>query len=81
MLALLDVVSRLSRRVWYEAEAHDQHFWPQILTVVPKGALLRFKLGFTTCARFAELTRAQVTTEPKSHLQKGDSYSMILTIR
>lgn len=46
MLALLDVASRLPHQVWYEADAnanaHDQRFWPQIITAVPKGALLLF---------------------------------------
>jgi len=73
MLALLDVTSRLPRQVWYEADAnaHDQRFWPQILTAVPKGALLLFDLGFTNFARFAELTQAQVTwlTRAKSNLK------------
>ena len=63
MLALLDVASMLPRQVWYDADANasDQRFWPLILTAVPKGALLLFDLGFTNCARFAELTLAQVT--------------------
>ncbi len=73
MLALLDVASLLPRQVWYEADANasDQRFWPQILTAVPRGALLLFDLGFTNFARFAELTVAHVTwlTRAKSNLK------------
>ncbi len=73
MVALLDVASMLPRQVWYEADAnaHDQRFWPLILTAVPKGALLLFDLGFTNFARVAELTVAHVTwlTRAKSNLK------------
>jgi len=73
MLALLDLACLLPRQVWYDADANasDQRFWPQILTSVPRGALLLFDLGFTNFARFAELTVAQVTwlTRAKSNLK------------
>jgi hypothetical protein len=73
MLALLDLACLLPRQVWYDADANasDQRFWPQILTSVPRGALLLFDLGFTNFVRFAELTVAQVTwlTRAKSNLK------------
>lgn len=73
MLALLDLACLLPRQVWYDADANasDQRFWPQILTSVPRGALLLFDMGFTNFARFAELTVAQVTwlTRAKSNLK------------
>lgn len=72
MLALLDLCSHLPRRIWYEsdAEAHDQRFWPQVLTALQAGSLLIFDLGFTNFEVFAQLTQAQVTfiTRAKSNL-------------
>lgn len=72
MIALLDVASRLPRTLWYEEEpqAHDQRGWPELLAALPAGSLVTFDLGFTNFARFAELTRAEVTfvTRAKSNL-------------
>jgi Transposase DDE domain len=72
MTALLDLCSRLPRRLWYEpdAAAHDQRAWPQILAALPKGALLVFDLGYTNFGIFARLTLAHVTfvTRAKSNL-------------
>lgn len=58
MAALLDVVTRLPRQVWYEADpqAHDQRFWDRALAAVPRGALLLFDLGFLNYAHFDDLT-------------------------
>jgi hypothetical protein len=68
---LLDLCSHLPRRIWYEsdAEAHDQRFWPQVLTALQAGSLLIFDLGFTNFEVFAQLTQAQVTfiTRAKSN--------------
>lgn len=63
MTALLDLCSRLPRHVWYEPDpaAHDQRFWPRILTVLKAGALLIFDLGYTNFQVFARLTAAGVT--------------------
>lgn len=63
MMALLDLCSWLPRHLWYEedAQAHDQRFWPQILAVLPAGALLIFDLGYTNFIVFAQLTAAQIT--------------------
>lgn len=62
MAAVLDLCSRLPRTLWYEPDpqAHDQRWWPQLLAVLPVGALVVFDLGWTNFRRFAELTRAQV---------------------
>lgn len=72
MTALLSLVTRLPRQVWYEADpqAHDQRFWPQILAALPAGALLIFDLGYTNFGRFLELGAAQITfvTRAKSNL-------------
>lgn len=72
MMALLDLCSWLPRHLWYEedAQAHDQRFWPQILAVLPAGALLIFDLGYTNFIVFAQLTAAQITfiTRAKSNL-------------
>ena len=72
MMALLDLCSHLPRRIWYEedAEAHDQRFWPKILSALQAGSLLIFDLGFTNFQMFAQLTQAQVAfiTRAKSNL-------------
>jgi hypothetical protein len=72
MTALLDLCSRLPRRLWYEpdAAAHDQRAWPDILAALPRGALLVFDLGYTNFGVFAQLTLAHVTfvTRAKSNL-------------
>jgi hypothetical protein len=72
MTALLDLGSRLPRQVWYEEDpqAHDQRAWPQILTGLPRGALLLDDLGYTNFTVFRELTAAGVTwlTRAKSNL-------------
>ncbi len=72
MTALLDLASRLPRRIWYTAEAtaHDQSFWPDILAALPAGALLIYDLGYTNFTHFAQLTAATVTfiTRAKSNL-------------
>lgn len=72
MTALLDLCSRLPRRLWYEsdAQAHDQRAWPHILAALPAGAPLVFDLGYTNFGIFAQLTLAHVTfvTRAKSNL-------------
>jgi hypothetical protein len=72
MTGLLDLCSRLPLQVWYETDpqAHDQRFWPRILTALTAGALLIFDLGYTNFAIFAQLTAARITfiTRAKSNL-------------
>lgn len=63
MVALLNVCSWLPAAFWFHEDAttHDQHFWPQILQTVPKGALLLFDLGFTNLRAFAQAQFTFVT--------------------
>lgn len=63
MLALLDVCSRLPRRIWYaeDPQAHDLRLWPRIRDAVPAGALLVCDLAYTSFDLFRELTDAHVT--------------------
>jgi hypothetical protein len=81
MTALLDVGSRLPRRLWYEsdAQAHDQRAWPEILAALPAGALLLFDLGYTNFGLFLQVTLARVTfvTRAKSNL----AFSVVTTLR
>jgi len=58
MAALLDVVSRLPRQIWYEQDqhAHDQRFWDRALSALEREMLLIFDLGFLNFARFDQLT-------------------------
>ena len=72
MTALLDLCSRLPRRIWYEedAQAHDQRFWPRILAVLQTGSLLIFDLGYINFSVYAQLTAAHIVfiTRAKSNL-------------
>jgi hypothetical protein len=58
MLTLLNVITLLPTAIWFEAQAtaHDQRFWPQLLTALPAGALLLLDAGFTCFKRLAELS-------------------------
>jgi hypothetical protein len=62
MAALLDVVTRLPRQVWYEeeAQAHDQRFWDRAAATLAPGTLLLFAAGFLNYAHFGRLTEAGV---------------------
>ena len=82
MTALLDLCSRLPFKIWYEedAQAHDQRFWPQILSALNKDALLIFDLGYTNFKQFLRLTvDLDVTfiTRAKSNL----AYSVAQVLR
>lgn len=70
--ALLNLASRLPSQIWYEADpkAHDQRFWPQILTVLPANSLLIFDMGYIDFDVFGQLSRATVKfiTRAKSNL-------------
>jgi hypothetical protein len=63
MTALLDVCSRLPRRLWYaaDAQARDPRAWPDLLAAMPAGALLLFDLGYLNFGIFAQLTLARIT--------------------
>jgi hypothetical protein len=69
---LLNLCSRLPAHLWYEADpkAHDQRFWPQILSKLKAGSLLIFDMGYINFVVFAKLTLAQVKfiTRAKNNL-------------
>jgi hypothetical protein len=62
MAALLDVITPLPRRVWYEADAQasDQRFWARAVAAVPREALLLFDGGFLNYAHYDPLTERGV---------------------
>lgn len=62
MAALLDLLSRLPREIWYEEDeyAHDQRFWERILQALKAGTLLIFDLGFLNYPLFDQLTEQSV---------------------
>jgi hypothetical protein len=70
--ALLDLCTRLPEEVWYErdAKAHDQRFWPKILSTLKAGSLLIFDKGYINFSVFIQLRQAQVKfiTRSKSNL-------------
>lgn len=72
MTALLDVCTRLPIHVWYDAnpQAHDQSFWPQIQSVLERGMLLIFDLGYTNFLMFGHFTEQGITflTRAKKNL-------------
>ncbi len=57
MAALLDVASRLPKKIWYEedSQAHDRVFWEGAIAELPKGVLLLFDLGFLNHHNFEDL--------------------------
>jgi hypothetical protein len=59
--ALLDLCSRLPERIWYESDpkAHDQRFWPDILSVLKAGSLLIFDKGYINFSIFIQLTQVK----------------------
>jgi hypothetical protein len=73
MMALLDLASRLPRRVWYDPDpqGHDSRFWDRLLAAIPSGALGIFDMGFTDFARWATLNARGVTwlTRAKKNLK------------
>ncbi len=73
MMALLDLASRLPRRVWYDPDpqGHDSRFWDRLLAAILSGALVIFDLGFTNFARWATLNARGVTwlTRAKNNLK------------
>jgi hypothetical protein len=54
MAAVLDVVTRLPRAMWYEPSqtVHDIAFWERALHVLERNSLVIFDLGFLDFARF-----------------------------
>jgi len=62
MAAVLDLITRVPRTIWYEEDqhAHDQRFWDRALTTLHRGMLLIFDLGFLNFGRFDQLTDAGV---------------------
>jgi len=70
--ALLDLCTRLPDQLWYESDpkAHDQRFWPDILSALKAGSLLIFDKGYISFSMFIQLRQAQVKfiTRSKSNL-------------
>ncbi len=60
--ALLDLCTRLPEKIWYKRDpkAHDQRFWPDILSVLKAGSLLIFDKGYINFSIFTKLTQAKV---------------------
>jgi hypothetical protein len=58
MAVLLDALSRLPERIWYEedSQAHDRVFWERMMDLLPVGGLLLMDLGFTHYASFDRLS-------------------------
>jgi len=58
MAALLDLITRLPRTIWFEEDqhAHDQRFWDRALCALEPGMLLIFDLGFLNFTRFDQLS-------------------------
>lgn len=62
MAALLDAVTHLPVRVWYEADsaAHDMGFWANLEGQLVANAMLLIDKGFLNYERFAELSARAV---------------------
>jgi len=85
MTALLDLASRLPRKVWVDDDpkAHDQRFWERIQAALGRGALLLYDLGYTNFTVFRQLTEAGVTwlTRAKSNLAYTVECTLVHTAR
>jgi hypothetical protein len=72
MTALLDLCTRLPEKIWYEPDpqAHDQRFWPDILSVLKPGSLLILDKGYINFTMFVKLTlsRVKFITRAKTNL-------------
>jgi hypothetical protein len=83
MTALLDLASRLPRKIWFDEDpsAHDQRFWERIQAALTQGTLLLYDLGYTNFTHFRQLTQAQVTwlTRAKSNLAYTVERSLVMT--
>lgn len=81
--ALLDVCTRLPDQVWYESDpkAHDQRFWPDILSALKAGSLLIFDKGYINFSMFIQLRQAQVKfiTRSKANLVYTLEHAIIRT--
>ena len=68
---MLDVVTQMPAHIWYEehSQAHDQTFWPWIMSVVSADCLLLLDAGLLNFEMFDELTAQEVgfVTRPKSN--------------
>jgi hypothetical protein len=68
---MLDVVTQMPAHIWYEehSQAHDQSFWPWIMSVVSAGCLLLLDMGLLNFEMFDQLTDQEVgfVTRPKSN--------------
>lgn len=62
MTALLDLCSRLPKKIWYEKDqnAHDQRAWSDILSVLKAGSLLIFDKGYINFSVFDQMTKDDV---------------------
>jgi hypothetical protein len=83
MTALLDLCSRLPRKVWFDDDptAHDQRFWERIQAALTPGTLLLYDLGYTNFTVFRQLTEAGVTwlTRAKSNLAYTVERTLVAT--
>jgi hypothetical protein len=73
MMGMLDLASRLPVKIWFnpDPKVHDQTFWDDIQTALPKGALLLFDKGFICYHRFVKLTLGDIffITRAKNNLK------------
>ncbi len=83
MMVLLDLTTRLPRRVWYDADpaGHDTRFWSRLQAAIPAGALLIMDRGFTDFAHWAALSARGVTwlTRAKANLKYEVEHVLVHT--
>ena len=60
--AMSQRLTSLPEKIWYERDpkAHDQRFWPDILSVLKAGSLLILDKGYINFSIFIKLTQAKV---------------------
>jgi len=81
--ALLNLCTRLPEQLWYESDpkAHDQSFWPEIVSFLKAGSLLIFDKGYINFSIFAELSLKKVKfiTRAKTNLSYTLERSIVQT--
>jgi hypothetical protein len=80
---MLDVVSQMPAHIWYEeqSQAHDQSFWPWVLSAVSAGCLLLLDQGMLNFERFDQLSDQDVgfITRPKSNTKMKEVRTLAKT--
>jgi hypothetical protein len=79
MLAVLDLLSRQARAVYFEPDAamSEQRFWDRLMSGLREQTLLLVDMGFSNYVRFAELTNKSIWMITRA---KSDTSFSVLSV-